>query len=130
MLNILRSTEDLILKLGQLTWYYVRRIFIEKYVGNVHHRLDTGLYLVLVHSKKFSQCIQETLLLVIYFERGLSKTLKKSDVIFLFEPSLFSWKLLWEPKETWNYLQVRRHVTRHIQKNPKRFLSYSKYYNW
>ena len=78
MLNILRSTEDLTLKLGQLTWYYIRRIFIEKYAGNVHHRLVPDLYLVLVHSKKFSQCIQETLLfLIIYVERELIKNPQK-----------------------------------------------------
>ena len=36
-----------------------------------------------------SHCIQEILLKITYFEKGLSKTLKKVNFIFPFKPSHF-----------------------------------------
>ena len=36
-----------------------------------------------------NHCMQETLLKMRYFERGLSKSLKKINLIFSFEPSPF-----------------------------------------
>ena len=49
-----------------------------------YHILDH--YLNLVNSLKYSRCIQETPFQTRYFERGLSKILKKFNFIFVFEP--------------------------------------------
>ena len=42
--------------------------------------------------------MQEILLKIKYFERGLSKTLKKVNFIFSFEPSTFKWTKLSKKK--------------------------------
>ena len=39
--------------------------------------------------KRKSHCMQEILLKVIYFERGLSESLKKGNFVFSFDPSPF-----------------------------------------
>ena len=43
--------------------------------------------------------MQEILLKIIYFERELSKSLKKGNFIFSFEPSSFQWTKLSKQKE-------------------------------
>ena len=58
--NILKSKEGLILKLGQLIKYYIKKIFIEKY-ENVPQKLFLNLHLIMVSSPKCSQVIQRTL---------------------------------------------------------------------
>ena len=78
-----------------------------------------------------------------YFERVLSKTLKKVNFIFSFELSPFWWTKLWKTKGTWNKWPVALEVTKQVHKNfffsyiisdqvwyctIKRFLSYSKNY--
>ena len=65
-----------------------------------------------VKSYKYCQHIQETLLEIRYFERGLYKFLKKSDSIFLFEPNLLLWKLFHKAKGTWKYLTVSFQVAK------------------
>lgn len=57
-----------------------------KYVENVQHKLVLDLYLVLENYVKYSQCMQETLLQLSYWEKIIKKT-------FVFKPSLFSWTL-------------------------------------
>ena len=61
--EILKSKEGLImiLKLGQLTKYHVKKIFIEKCAENMHQTLVPDLYLILLHSLKYRKSIQETL---------------------------------------------------------------------
>ena len=47
--------------------------------------------------------MQEIILEVKYFERGLSESLKKGNFIFSFEPSPFQYtKLSKKKKEAWN----------------------------
>ena len=46
--------------------------------------------------------MQEILLKVRYFERGLSKSIKKDNFIFSFEPSPFQWARLSKTKGAWN----------------------------
>ena len=60
----------------------------------MHQDLVPDYYLFLVNGLKYSQYIQETLLEIKYFGRWLSKTLKKSRFVFVFQPSLLLWKLL------------------------------------
>ena len=48
----------------------------------MYQKLVPNLFLILVDSLKFSQCIRETLLLVKYFERSLLKILK--NLIYFF----------------------------------------------
>ena len=60
----------------------------------MHQDLVPDYYLFLVNGLKYSQYIQETLLEIKYFGRWLSKTLKKSTFVFVFQPSLLLWKLL------------------------------------
>ena len=49
-----------------------------------------------------THCMQENLLKIRYFERELSKRIKKVNFIFSFEPSLFQWTKLSKTKEAWN----------------------------
>ena len=85
--------------------------------------------------------MQEILLKIRYFERGLSKTLKK--IIFSIKPSSFKWAKLSKTKRVWNQWPVSLQVTKQVQKNSfisyilsdqvwwyniKLFLSYSKNY--
>ena len=49
----------------------------------MHQKLVPDPFLNLV------KCMQKILLKIRYFERGLSKSLKKVNFIFSFEPSLF-----------------------------------------
>ena len=62
LFNTLRSNEGLIHKLGQLTKYYIKKIFMEKYAKNMHQNLVSDLYLILVNIPKYSHCIQGTFL--------------------------------------------------------------------
>ena len=53
-------------------------MFMKKYKQSVHQKLGQDPYLILLNSKKYGQCIQETK----YFERGLLNFLKISNFIF------------------------------------------------
>ena len=66
--------------------------------------------------------MQEIILKARYFERGLSKSLKKGNFIFSFTPSPFQQTKLSKTKEAWNQWPVTFHVTKQIQKNS--FISY------
>lgn len=68
--------EGLKLKLGQLIKKYIRKIFIETPAKNMHQKLIEDLFLFLVNSLKYNQCIQETLLYIVYFESRVSKITK------------------------------------------------------
>ena len=83
LFNILRSKQDLIMKLGQIIKCFKRKKFIEKYAESVHQKLVPNLNLISIYSPKYSQCIQETLLEIRYFERGLSQILLKSNLILI-----------------------------------------------
>ena len=54
----------------------------------MQQKLVPDLFIILV-SNPNSHCVQEILLKVRYFQRGLSKSLKKGNFIFSFEPSPF-----------------------------------------
>ena len=54
----------------------------------MQQKLVPELFIILVHTQN-NHCMQESLLKVRYFERGLSKSLKKGNFIFSFEPSPF-----------------------------------------
>ena len=55
----------------------------------MHQILVPDLCLILVESLEYSQCIQETLMDRGYFERGLSKILKKNSLHFVLKHSLY-----------------------------------------
>ena len=93
LLKTLRG-KGLILKCDQPLEYYIRRIFVEKYAKNMQQKLVLDHYLMLVNRSKYSQCIEEILLEIRYFERKLSKILKKTNFTFVSELSLFLWTLL------------------------------------
>ena len=57
-----------------------------------------------------------------FFERGLSKSLKKGNFVFSSEPSPFQWTKLSKTKGVWNYWPVALQVTKQVQKNS--FISY------
>lgn len=54
LFTILRINEDLILKLGHLIKFYMRKIFID-YAGKVHQELFPELYFILVNCLKNSK---------------------------------------------------------------------------
>ena len=85
--------------------------------------------------------MEEIILKARYFERGLSKSLKKGNFLSSFRPSPFQWTKLSKTKGDWNYWPVAIQVTKKVQKNYfityvlsdqvwccniKQFLSYSK----
>ena len=47
----MRSKEVLVLKLGQLIKFYIRKPFIEKFVENVHQKLFPDFSLILENIK-------------------------------------------------------------------------------
>ena len=98
LLNILQNKEGLILKLRQLIKYYIKRIFIKRYVEYIHHSLLPGLHLVLVNSQKYSPLIQGILPLIIYLEKELSAILKKN--IFILETGCFLWAIIMKNKKS------------------------------
>ena len=55
---------------------------------------------ILVNNLKY--CMQYCLLKIRYFERGLSKSLKKVNFIFPYEPKSFQWTKLSKTKGTCN----------------------------
>ena len=57
-----------------------------------------------------------------YFERGLSKTLKKVNFIFSSKPSPFWCTKLSKTKGAWNWWPIALQVTKKVQKNS--FISY------
>ena len=59
----------------------------ENHAGNMCHKLVPDLVLILVNNPK-NHCMQD-ILKIRYFERGLSKRLKKVNFIFSFKPCLF-----------------------------------------
>ena len=87
--------------------------------------------------------MQEILFKIRYFERGLSKSLKKIYFIFSFKSSLLQWTKLSKTKGVWSQWTVTLQVTKQVQKysficyilsdqvwwcDVKQFLSYSKNY--
>ena len=63
----------------------------------MHQKLVPDLFIVLVNNSK--QPLHQGILLQIgYFERGLSKSLKKGNFVFSFEPSPFQWTKLSKTK--------------------------------
>ena len=85
--------------------------------------------------------MQEILLKIRYFEKGLSNILKKVNFIFPFKPSPFYWMKLSKTKAVWKRWPITLQVTKPVQKNSfiryilsdqvwwcnvKQFLSYSK----
>ena len=87
--------------------------------------------------------MQEILLKIRYFEKGLSNILKNVNFIFPFKPSPFYWMKLSKTKAVWKRWPITLQVTKQVQKNSfiryilsdqvwwcnvKQFLSYSKNY--
>ena len=87
--------------------------------------------------------MQEILFKIRYFERGLSKSLKKIYFIFSFKSSLLQWTKLSKTKGVWSQWTVTLQVTKQVQKysficyilsdqvwwcDVKQSLSYSKNY--
>ena len=66
--------------------------------------------------------MQEILLKIRCFQRGLSKSLKKVNFTFSFEHSPFERKKLSKTKGAWNYLPVGLQVTKQVQRNS--FITY------
>ena len=58
---------------------------MENHAENMQQKLVPDLFIILVNN----HCMKESHLKVRYFERGLSKSLKKGNFIFSFEPSPF-----------------------------------------
>ena len=52
----MRSKKVLILKLGQLIKFYIRKLFIEKFVENVHQKLFPDFSLILENIKPKIWC--------------------------------------------------------------------------
>ena len=67
---------------------------MEKICRTCEQKLVSDHYLILVNSYKDAKFIQEKLLEGRYLERGLPIIIKKSDFIFVCEPSLFLCTLL------------------------------------
>ena len=61
---------------------------MDSHAENVHQKLVPNPFLILVKNTK-SHCMVEIPLKIRYFQRGLSKSLKKLNFIFSFEPSPF-----------------------------------------
>ena len=69
----------------------------------MHQKLAPDPFLILLNnSKQTLRDMQEILLKVRNFEKWLSKSLKKVNFIFSFEPSPFLWTKLLKTKELWN----------------------------
>ena len=66
----------------------MQNIFIEKSCKKCTAKLVPDLFIILVNNSK-QPLRARNILKVKYFERGLSKTLKKGNFIFSFEPSPF-----------------------------------------
>ena len=62
LFDILRSKEGVILTLGELMKYYIRKIFIRKYADNVPQEILPDFYLILLNNLNYSQCIKEPIL--------------------------------------------------------------------
>ena len=60
--------------------------------------------------------MQEILFKIRYFERGLSKSLKKIYFIFSFKSSLLQWTKLSKTKGVWSQWTVTLQVTKQVQK--------------
>ena len=90
----------------------------------------------------FGHCMQEIVFRIRYFERGLSKNIKKVNYFFFWSQSLLVTKLS-KTKGAWSYWTVGLQVMKQVQKNSfisytlpeqvwwyniERFLSYSKNY--
>ena len=60
---------------------------MENHAENVHQKLVSDPFFILVNNPK--QPLQEILLRIRYFERGLSKTFEKVNFILSFKPSPF-----------------------------------------
>ena len=109
----------------------------------MHQKLVPDLFFFSVN-KPSSHCMQEILLKIRYFEKGLSKIFKKSKLYFFsFQTSPFWWTNLSKTKWAWNYWTFPLQVIKQVQKklfishissdqvwwcNIKRFLYYSKNY--
>ena len=68
-------------------WYWIRIIFIKKSCRKFAPKTSPRPLFYFVKQPKTA--IVRNLLKVRYFERGLSKTFKKANFIFSFEPSPF-----------------------------------------
>ena len=69
--------------------YIKSRTFLWKnHAENMQQKLVPGLCIILVNNPN-NHCMQKSVLKVRYFERVLSKSLKKGNFIFSFEPSPF-----------------------------------------
>ena len=93
------------MKLGQFIKYYIKTFFMGKYVENVQHKLVLDLYLVLENYLKYSQCMQETLLQLSYWEKIIKKLLFSNPVSFHEHYKNF-----------YNYLPVSFQVANYIYK--------------
>ena len=68
-------------------WSFKYGTFLWKnHAENKHQKLVPVSFLILINNQN-SQCMQELLLKIKYFERGLSKHFKKVNFIFSFESS-------------------------------------------
>ena len=65
----------------------------------MHQKLVPDLFIILVKTQN-SHCMQEIILKLRYFDRELSKSLKKYNFIFSFEPTPFQLTKLSETEGT------------------------------
>ena len=64
-------------------------MFMKKFAENIQETLVPGLYYILVNSTKYSLCIQDTLLQIRYFERGLLNSSKNVSLFLFLSPVFF-----------------------------------------
>ena len=70
--------------------YDIETLFIDRVLDKEHfYEKSCRKYAPKVSPDSFCHCMQEIILKIRYFERGLSKSLKKVNFIFSFEPSHF-----------------------------------------
>ena len=97
LFDILRRRKRMTLKLCPLMGYHIKNIFMEKSCKKCAPKVSPRpLYNWSITQK--SHCMQEILLKVRYFERGLSKRLKKGNFIFSFDPVPFNGQIFQKQK--------------------------------
>ena len=90
LFDISRKKKDMTLKLCHLIEYYVRNIFMEKSCRNYAPKASPRTLLNFDTINQNSHRMQEIVLKIRYFERGLSKSHKKLTLIFLSNPISFN----------------------------------------
>ena len=77
------------LKLCQLIEHFVRNIFRQKSARNYALKASPRTSVNFGKKTQNCHCMQKIVLKIRYFDRALSKTLKKVNFIFPFKPNFF-----------------------------------------